>query len=88
MSKDVAVIGVGGVVVSINVQADEYEPAPYEVVVTNAAWVGGDYVGGYFYPPQPFASWTRHEGEWIAPTPRPESLGNWQWNEEAQEWQD
>lgn len=88
MSKDVAIIGAGGEVVAINVQADDYEPAPYEVEVIGAAWVGGDYVGGYFYAPQPFPSWTRHEGEWMPPTPKPESLGNWQWNEEAQEWQD
>lgn len=88
MSKDVAIISADGEVVAINVQADDYEPQPYEIVVTVAAWVGGDYVGGYFYPPQPFPSWTRHEGEWIPPTLRPDSLGNWEWSEEAQEWQD
>jgi hypothetical protein len=88
MSKDVAVIGIGGEVVAVNVQADEYEPQPYEIVVTGMAWVGGTYVGGYFYPLQPFPSWTRKEGQWVPPKPRPESLGNWVWNEEAQEWQD
>jgi len=87
MSKDVAVIGVGGEVVAIQVQADDYEPAAYEVEVTGAAWVGGDYVGGYFYPPQPFPSWTRHEGGWLPPVPMPSDGGLYVWDEDAQEWQ-
>jgi hypothetical protein len=52
----------------------------------NPAYIGGDYVEGYFYPPQPFASWTRNEGEWLPPTPRPDGVG-WQWNEDEGEWQ-
>lgn len=55
---------------------------------SNPAHIGGDFVGGYFYAPQPFSSWTRYEGEWIPPKPRPNSLGNWEWNEREQEWQD
>lgn len=54
----------------------------------NPAYIGGDYVGGYFYPEQPYPSWTRHQGEWLPPVPQPTSEGNWLWNEEAQEWQD
>lgn len=88
MSKNVAVIGASGFVVNVKICDDDYVPEPYEVEVPVAAWIGGDYVGGYFYPPQPFPSWTRHEGEWIPPVPRPDSLGEWQWNEDAQEWQD
>lgn len=87
MSKDVAVIGVGGVVVAVNVQADDYAPMPYEVEVTGAAWAGGDYVGGLFYPPQPFSSWTRGEGEWLPPIPMPDDGERYEWNEDAQDWQ-
>ena len=87
MSKDVAVIAASGEVVAINIHADDYEPQPYEVVVTGAAWVGGDYVGGYFYPPQPFPSWTRNEGEWLPPVPMPTDGQSYVWNEDAQEWQ-
>lgn len=87
MSKDVAVIAANSEVVAINVQADDYQPAPYEVVITGAAWVGGDYVGGYFYPPQPFPSWTRGDGEWLPPVPMPDDGERYEWNEEAQEWQ-
>ena len=88
MSKDVAVVSDSGEVIAINVHSDSYELAADEVLVTNPAYVGGDYVEGYFYPEQPFASWTRNEGNWLPPTPRPDTEGNWQWNEELQEWED
>jgi hypothetical protein len=86
MSQDVAVIGAGGEVVAINIHPDDYEPQPYEVVVTGAAWVGGDYVAGYFYPPQPFPSWTRQEGDWKPPTPKPVEGGPWYWDEDTTSW--
>lgn len=87
MSKDVAIIGAGGEVVNVIVCKHNYEPQPYEVVVTGAAWIGGDYVGGYFYPPQPFPSWTRHEGEWLPPVPMPSDGDPYEWIDDAQEWQ-
>lgn len=86
MSKDVAVISDSGLVIAINVHMDDYELAPNELLVTNSAWVGGDYVEGYFYPPQPFASWTRSEGVWLPPIPRPEGV-DWFWNEDEGQWQ-
>jgi hypothetical protein len=85
MSKDVAVVSDSGEIIAINVHLDDYELADNEMLVTNPAYVGGDYVDGFFYPPQPFASWTRADGEWVAPIPRP-SEGSWVWNEELQEW--
>jgi hypothetical protein len=85
MSKDVAVVSDSGVVLAVNVHLDDYELAANEVLVTNPAYVGGDYVDGFFYSPQPFASWTRADGEWVPPIPRP-SEGSWVWNEELQEW--
>lgn len=51
MSKNVAVIGSSGKVFAINVHNDDYALQPYEVVVTDMAWVGGSYVNGVFYPP-------------------------------------
>ena len=88
MSKDVAVVSDSGEVIAINVHMDDYELAPNELLVTNPAYVGGDYVDGYFYPEQPFASWTRSEGNWLPPVPMPDTEGYWQWNEELQEWED
>jgi hypothetical protein len=87
MSKNVAVISASGEVFAINVHDDDYSPAPYEVEVTGAAWVGGDYIGGFFYPPQPFPSWTRNESEWLPPVPMPDDGDLYAWNEDAQEWQ-
>lgn len=52
----------------------------------NPARIGGDYVDGYFYKPQPFPSWTRHEGKWIAPVPMPDDGANYGWDEDAQTW--
>lgn len=86
MSKNVAVIAALGHVVAINVHDDDYEPQPWEVVVDSAAWIGGDYVGGYLYAPQPFPSWTRHEGEWLPPVPMPTDGDLYIWNEAAGEW--
>lgn len=87
MSKDIAIVGASGVVVNIKICDDDYQPEPYEVEVTDAAWIGGDYVGGVFYPPQPFPSWTRVEGEWLPPVPMPDDGERYSWNEDAQEWQ-
>jgi hypothetical protein len=87
MSKDVAVISAYGQVVNIAVQNDDYVLQPYEVVVTGGASIGGDYVGGVFYPPQPFPSWTRGEGEWLPPVSMPDDGERYVWNESAQEWQ-
>ena len=87
MSKDVAVISDSGEVLAINVHTDDYQLAPNEVLVTNPAYVGGDYVEGYFYPEQPFASWTRDgEGGWVAPILQPDGVG-WFWNEDEGQWQ-
>lgn len=85
---NVAIVDANSVVVAINVQYDDYELQDNEVEVIGAAYVGGDYVDGHFYPEQPYPSWTRSAGEWVPPVPRPTALGNWVWNEEAGEWQD
>ena len=87
MTKNVAIIAASGEVVNIKVCDDDYRPEPYEVEVTGAAWIGGDYVGGHFYPPQPFPSWTRGEGEWLPPLSMPEDGERYVWNEESQQWQ-
>ena len=87
MSKDVAVVSDSGEVIAINVHPDSYELGADEVLVTNPAYVGGDYVDGYFYPEQPFTSWTRDgEGGWVAPISKPDGLG-WFWNEDEGQWQ-
>ena len=90
MSKNMAVISDSGEVLNIIICHDD-EPETANLITytdNNPAYIGGDYVDGYFYSPQPYASWTRNKGVWLPPTPMPESEGNWQWNEDEQEWQD
>jgi hypothetical protein len=94
MSKEIAVINNSGVVTEINIHLDDYELKNNEVLVTNPAYVGGDYFNGYFYPEQPFPSWTRDKGNWKAPVPMPEDAGTgdppkrYQWDEVTVSWKE
>ena len=88
--KNMAVLDENGVVLNVVVCADD-EPETVNLLSysdDNPAFIGGDYVGGFFYPPQPFPSWLRVSGEWVSPIPYPSEEGRWQWSEEDQQWQD
>lgn len=52
----------------------------------NPAHIGGDYVDGYFYPAQPFPSWTRNLGTWVPPTPSPTDGKRYSWDEDTLSW--
>jgi hypothetical protein len=68
---------------------DSIDESWVEYTDANPAYIGGDYIDGYFYPPQPFTSWLRDgSGNWLSPVPVPDAEGNWEWNEELQEWED
>jgi hypothetical protein len=43
-----------------------------------------------FIAPKPYPSWVLNETtcRWDAPTPRPTSEGNWQWDEDTLQWTD
>lgn len=85
--KNIAVIDVNGFVAAVNVYDDNYQPQPYEVEVTEVtgpAFIGGDYVDGYLYEPQPFPSWTRSQGVWVPPIGKPE--GSCFWDEVVGQW--
>jgi len=86
IKKKVAIINDTGVVIAINVYPENYELGSNQILVTNPAYVGGDYVDGYFYPPQLFLSWIRDsKGNWLSPTPMP-TEGKWSWNEDSLTW--
>lgn len=56
----------------------------------NPAYIGGDYVDGFFYAPKPFASWIRSNGVWVPPVVMPTvSIDGYSyvWNEFGMEWQ-
>jgi len=96
--KQVAVLE-NNVVVNVVVVADDYVLSNNEVEYqdSNPASIDGDYVDGFFYQKQPFASWSRDGlGNWIPPVPYPdepvwdEVTGGWDgfyvWNEQTQNW--
>jgi hypothetical protein len=88
MSKNCAVISDTGIILNIVVCHND-EPETANLIAytdTNPAYIGGDYVEGYFYPPQPYPSWTRSEGQWVAPVSMPDDGGRYQWDEDLQEW--
>jgi len=86
MSKNVATFNMQGIVIAINVYDDNYELGFNQILVTTPAYVGGDYVNGYFYPPQPYPSWTRNNGKWIPPIAMPQDDNRYTWNEQNKSW--
>jgi hypothetical protein len=90
MSKNCAVVSDTGEVINIVVCRND-EPETANLIAytdTNPAYIGGDYVEGYFYPPQPYPSWTRSEGQWVAPVSMPDDGGRYQWNENILNWEE
>lgn len=61
---------------------------------SNPAHIDGIYENGYFYPPQPFPSWSKdNQGNWVPPIPKPvrvreENPNSEQviWDEENLQW--
>jgi hypothetical protein len=82
----------GNIVINIEMADQEWidaQPDPSVFIVfddDNYATIGGDYIDGYFYEPQPYPSWTRSEGRWIPPTPRPDDGNRYFWDEESKSW--
>lgn len=66
------------------------QPDPLTFVAytdANPAYIGGTFDSGYFYPPQPYPSWSKDGvGGWNAPVSMPDDGGRYQWDEDAQEW--
>ena len=87
--KNVAVLE-NKIVTNIMLCDDDYVVNANEKVYTDAnpAYIGGDYVGGKFYPPKPYSKWVRDNGQWVAPVPYPDPthVESWHWNDETGEW--
>lgn len=85
--KTVAVLNENNVVINIIVVADNFNELNHvEYFDQNPAVIGGDLFEGYFYPKQPYSSWTRNgAGKWIAPLPKPVGV-DWRWDEAALSW--
>jgi hypothetical protein len=90
MSKNVAILN-ENTVINIIIVNDDYKLNADEVFYTNEnpAFMQGTYVDGYFYSPQPFLSWTRNQGNWNPPTPRPTTEGKfYYWSEDDLSWKE
>jgi hypothetical protein len=84
--KNFALLDQNNMVINISVGDESWDSSGWvEYSEENPAVIGGDYVGGFFYPQQPFPSWTRNQGQWICPKPKPSGL-ECIWDEQEQEW--
>ena len=88
MSKTMAVLDDNNLVTNIIICDDDVLETNKLVIYTNdnPAYIGGDYVDGYFYEQQPFPSWVRIKGKWKAPVPEPTDGQRYVWNEETLSW--
>lgn len=88
MNKNIAILDETGTVLNIVHCHDSEQETPRLVAYTNdnPAHIGGDYVDGYFYPPQPFPSWTRSQGKWAAPVAEPTDDQAYAWDEDSGAW--
>lgn len=84
-----------GIVTNIVIADVEWADAQTDTVIeyteSNPAYIGGEYVNGLFYSPQPFPSWVKVAGQWQAPIPMPTDAASghaYIWNELITDWQD
>jgi hypothetical protein len=87
MSKNIAVLNENNQVVNIIIVNDDYvlKQNQIEYFDNDVVYIGGYYLDNYFYPIQPYASWTRNQGSWQPPTPMPVE-GRWSWDEDTLSW--
>lgn len=75
------------IVLNTSVGRDDWQSEGWvEFTIENPAYIGGEFIDGYFYSPQPYFSWTRNKGNWEAPIPYPNDGFMYNWNEELTEW--
>jgi hypothetical protein len=83
--KYFALLDNNNIVVNVSI-ADEFWDSTgwIEYTSENPATINGNYEDGFFYSPQPYPSWTRSNGNWVAPIPQPEGFKVW--DEVTQSW--
>lgn len=75
-------------VLNTSVGEDDWQSEGWvEFTIENPAYIGGEFIDGYFYSPQPYPSWTKNKGNWDAPTPAPVEQGKFfKWDESTLSW--
>jgi hypothetical protein len=57
-------------------------------VICNKGGIGWTFDGTNFVAPQPYPSWTLDENfDWQPPTPKPDNILAWIWNETTLSWE-
>jgi hypothetical protein len=80
--KTYALLDENDKVLNISIADDNWDATGWVEVPENcAAYIGGDYHLGFFYPEQPFESWTRSNGNWLPPIEKPLDGKEYFWNE-------
>jgi hypothetical protein len=76
------------VVLNTSVGEDDWQNEGWvEFTIENPAYIGGEFIDGYFYSIQPYPSWSRNNGVWQAPTPMPVEEGKFfVWDEPTLSW--
>ena len=85
--KNFALLDKNNKVLNVSIADNTWELEGWvEYTNENPACIGGDYVDGYFYAVQPFPSWTRNSGQWVAPSPAPDNSPYTYWDENTLSW--
>jgi hypothetical protein len=85
--KNFALLDEKNFVINISIADEDWDSSGWvEYSNSNPAIIGGDYYEGLFYPPKPFDSWSRDNGNWKPPIPKPEGLGFYYWSENTKTW--
>ena len=57
-------------------------------VLCSRGGIGWTFDGTNFIPPQPYPSWTLDSNyDWQPPTPKPDDILAWTWNEASASWE-
>ena len=85
--KTYALLDENNLVLNISIADENWDATGWvEVPENNPAFIGGDYYLGFFYPEQPFKSWTRSHGKWLPPFEKPKDGKAYYWDEEISNW--
>jgi len=86
LTKKMAQLDYNGTIINVIVVKPSTPDSDTSVSVPDGepVSIGGSVFEGVFYPAQPYDSWVRDNGQWVAPVPMPD--GDYVWDEDAGDW--